>query len=112
LKKTLTVLALVATTGVTAIAVPALAASSAKVKVADDMFVKSKLTVKKGTKVTWNWTGAQPHNVTVTSGPAKFHSKTQTKGTFSETLKKPGTYKIVCTIHQSLGMVMTIKVTG
>ncbi len=61
------------------------------------------MTVKKGTKVTWKWTGKLPHNVTVISGPKKFHSATQTKGSFAQTLTKPGTYKIVCTIHQALG---------
>ena len=55
------------------------------------------------------WKGSAPHNVTVTSGPAKFRSATRTKGRFSKKLTKTGTYKLVCTIHDP-GMSMTIKV--
>jgi plastocyanin len=112
LKKTRSVIALLALTICAAIAVPALAATKS-VKVQDNSFGPKTLTVKKGTKVTWKWSGMNPHNVTVTSAPKgakKFHSKTQTSGSFSQTLSKPGTYKIVCTIHQSLGMIMTVKV--
>jgi plastocyanin len=67
------------------------------------------VTVLAGSKVQWKWEGHNPHNVTVTSGPVKFHSKTKTSGTFSKKLTKPGTYKIICTIHQP-GMRMTLKV--
>ena len=94
-----------------AIAVPALGAATKTVKVLDFKFSPKTLTVKKGTKVTWKWGGAAGHNVTVTSGPKKFHSALMTSGTFSQTLTKPGTYQIVCTIHKALGMVMTLKVT-
>jgi plastocyanin len=111
MRKSLIALALVVVAAMAAFVVPALAASSKTVSVGDNFFKAKSLTVKKGTKVTWKWTGMNPHNVTVTSGPSKFHSKTQSSGTFAETLKKPGTYKIVCTIHQALGMTMTIKVT-
>jgi plastocyanin len=110
LKKTLTALALTVVAAVAAFVVPALAATKT-VTVKDSAFAPKSVTVKKGTKVTWKWTGTLPHNVTVTSGPKKFHSATQTKGSFSQTLTKPGTYKIVCTIHQALGMTMTVKVT-
>jgi plastocyanin len=92
-----------------AIAVPALAASSKSVQVKDNKFVATKITVRKGTTVKWTWKGQAPHNVTVTKGPKKFHSKTQVKGSFSEKLTKAGTYTIVCTIHAP-GMKMTIKV--
>src|SRR5215471_9036300 len=111
MRKPLLALALVVVAASAAFVVPALAASSKTVTVGDSFFKAKSLTVKKGTKVTWKWTGALPHNVTVTSGPTKFHSKTQMTGTFAQTLKKPGTYQIVCTIHKALGMKMTIKVT-
>jgi plastocyanin len=116
LKRSLAVLALTCTATAPAVAVPALGASAAKthtatVKVEDDMFVKDKLTVARGTRVVWKWThGTQPHNVTVDSGPSSFHSKTQSKGSFARTLTKPGTYRIVCTIHEAIGMTMTLVV--
>ena len=111
MRKSLLALVLVVVAAGAAFVVPALAASSKTVTVGDSFFKAKSLTVKKGTKVTWKWTGALPHNVTVQKGPKKFASKTQTSGSFSQTLTKPGTYQIVCTIHKSLGMVMTLKVT-
>ncbi len=87
----------------------AFAAAGPSVAVKDDVFVKSSLTVKKGTKVTWNWKGKSPHNVTVKKGPVSFRSSTMKKGSFSKKLTKKGTYSLVCTIHAP-DMKMTIKV--
>jgi plastocyanin len=81
-----------------AMAVPALAATKT-VTVGDNFFRPTRVTVPAGTKVVWNWTGRNPHNVTVTSGPKKFHSKTQTSGTYSAIPHTKGTYSIVCTVH-------------
>jgi plastocyanin len=91
-----------------AFAIPALAATKS-VQVKDNKFVANTITVKKGTTVKWVWKGKAPHNVTVTKGPAKFHSKTQVKGSFSKKLTKAGTYTILCTIHAP-GMKMVVKV--
>jgi plastocyanin len=83
------------------------------VEVDDNYFVHEgkarTVTVHKGDKVEWEWEGSNPHNVTVTKGPVKFHSKTQSSGSFEKKLKKAGTYKIVCTIHAP-DMRMTLKV--
>jgi plastocyanin len=92
-------------------AAPSLSAGKS-VKIGDNFFVKdggATVTVKKGTSVTWKWTGHNPHNVTVTGGPAKFHSKTQTSGSFSHKFTKAGTYSILCTIHAP-GMKMKVVV--
>lgn len=96
-----------------AFAIPALAATTS-VKVGDNYFVKNHgtptVTVKRGTTVKWQWAGHAPHNVTVTKGPRTFRSTTQTKGTFSEKLTKPGTYTIICTIHQpNMKMILKVK---
>jgi plastocyanin len=90
-----------------ALAVSALAATKT-VAVKDNVFAPKNITVKKRSTIKWVWKGNAPHNVTVTAGPAKFRSATQTKGRFSKKLTKKGTYKIVCTIHPK--MLMTIKV--
>jgi plastocyanin len=86
------------------------------VEVDDDYFVEEgkprTVTVRVGDKVEWEWEdgAVNPHNVTVKKGPVKFHSKTKTSGTYTKKLRKAGTYKIVCTIHASQGMKMTLKV--
>ena len=75
------------------------AAATKKVKVGDLFFKKSKITVESGDTVKWTWVGVAPHDVTVTSGPRKFHSRTQTSGTYSKKLRKRGTYRYICTVH-------------
>ncbi len=65
----------------------------------DLFFKKSSITINSGDTVKWRWVGAAPHDVTVTRGPRKFHSKTQTKGTYSKKLRKRGTYRYICTVH-------------
>jgi plastocyanin len=114
MRKLLVVAMLAAALGALLVAVPAFSKTKG-VEVDDNYFVKegkpSTVTVKAGDKVKWEWEGSNPHNVTVTKGPVKFHSKDKTKGTFSKTLNKAGTYKIVCTIHAP-DMRMTLKVKG
>jgi plastocyanin len=95
------------------LAAPSLSAGKS-VEIGDNYFVRdaggATVTIKKGQTLTWKWTGKHPHNVTVKSGPQKFHSATQTKGTFSHKFTKAGTYSIVCTIHVMQGMTMKVKV--
>ena len=95
--------------GIGVAAVPAMGVGTAKVSVKDDKFVAKSLTISKGTTVRWTWKGKAPHNVTVTSGPKKFRSGTQKKGTYKHTFGKKGTYHIICTIHAP-DMKMTVKV--
>jgi plastocyanin len=83
----------------TLVAAPALAAGSNSVKVGDSFFRPGKITIGRGTKVTWNWGGVLLHNVTVKSGPVKFHSKTFVTGRFSHTFTRKGKYVIFCTLH-------------
>jgi plastocyanin len=89
-------------------------AATRSVKVGDDYFVRKgsvpTVTVKKGTKVTWRWTGRNLHNVTVTKGPVKFRSSIKSSGTYSKRLTRTGTYTIVCSIHQP-DMRMKLRVT-
>jgi plastocyanin len=95
-----------------AVAIPALAATKS-VEIDDNYFVRDSgvptVTVKKNDTVRWNFEGSNPHNVTVKSGPVKFHSSTKKSGSFKRKLTKAGTYKIYCTIHGN-SMSMTLKV--
>lgn len=94
-----------------AFAAPAGAATPAvTVKVKDDVFVKSSVTIEKGETVKWVWKGDDRHNVFQVGGPGHFHSPTQTKGTFTHRFRKAGTYRFQCTYHTP--MKMTVKVTS
>ncbi len=75
------------------------AAATKKVKVGDLFFKKSKVTIQSGDTVKWTWVGVAPHDVTVTKGPRKFHSKIKKSGTYSKTLRKRGTYRYICSVH-------------
>jgi plastocyanin len=70
-----------------------------------------KLTIHVGDKVKWVWhaSGLSLHDVYVDTGPTTFNSPTQAAGTFSQTFKKAGTYKLYCTQHE-LDMTMTLVV--
>ena len=87
--------------------VSALASSTKHARVGDFWLRPGKLTIGKGTQVAWSWTGYRVHNVTVKSGPAKFHSRTMTHGSFTHRFTRRGTYRIYCTIH---GNAMSMKV--
>jgi hypothetical protein len=75
---------------------------------------RRKLTVNKGSTITWVWPdeALDVHDVKLSKGPkgvTKFQSDLGAAGfKYKRTLKVPGTYKIVCTLHEE--MTMTIRV--
>jgi plastocyanin len=95
-----------------AAAAPA-AAATRNVKIGDDYFVRAgsppTVTVKRGATVRWNWRGNRQHNVVVTRGPVSFQSALKRSGSYSRKMRRAGTYRIVCSIHQP-DMAMTLKV--
>lgn len=92
-----------------AVSVSALASSSKSVKIGEFYFHPGKTTISRGTRVTWSWMGYLKHNVTVKSGPSKFRSKSQTRGTFSWTFHRKGTYHLYCTIHPGMKETIYVK---
>jgi plastocyanin len=91
-------------------------AANKTVKVGDNFFSPKSLTVSRATTVTWKWPGfdeaGDVHDVKLKSGPKgvkKFHSEAaSTDYSYKRKLTVPGTYKIVCTLHEE--MTQTIKV--
>jgi plastocyanin len=89
-----------------------------KVKVADDYFTPTKLTIKKGNQVNFVWqnTNYDTHNVTLRKGPkgvkhSKFTSINAVSGIhFKRTFLTPGTYHFVCTIHPgTMNLTVVVK---
>jgi plastocyanin len=99
---------LVLTAAVAGTTAPALAGATRMVSVRDNVFRPSSLTARAGDTVVWRWAGRAPHNVRVSSGPQRFGSRIQTRGSYRRTVRRRGTYRIVCTIHP--GMRMTLRV--
>jgi plastocyanin len=95
-------------------AVAPAAAATKRVTVGDNFFVRDSgvptVSVNKGTRVRWVWTGDSLHNVKVTKGPAKFGSPSQRSGSFAKKVRKAGTYTIVCTVHGASDQSMKLVV--
>jgi plastocyanin len=95
----------------------ALGASSKSrvIKVGDDYFSPTKVTVKKGTKVRWSWLDGNQdnHDVRLKSGPKgvkKFHSDLAASDySYSKRLTVPGTYKLYCSIHATMRETIVVK---
>jgi plastocyanin len=106
--------AIVALTAAAALAVPAAASAPTIVPVGDNFFGHDGhvhgVGATRGTVVRWIWTGRRRHNVTVVSGPRRFHSRTQRRGTFEHRMTRAGRYTLVCTIHGRRDQSMTLMV--
>jgi plastocyanin len=84
-------------------------AATRTVLVKDSYFTVKTMTVKRGTKLTWKWAGYLNHNVAVKSGPVRFHSRTQYRGTYSHRFLRKGTYRLFCSIHPFMKMTVVVR---
>jgi plastocyanin len=82
--------------------------STTSVAVGDNFFKPKSVSISANSTVAWHWKGKAPHNVTVVTGPQKFHSDTQTKGSYSHKFTKKGSFSIVCTLHQNMTMKVSV----
>ena len=113
MRKLLVISALVLAGGLMAV-FSASAPSATRVKVGDNYFVRPSgvptVTVSRGTRVRWVWTGRRLHNVKAVSGPARFGSSSMTSGSYSKRMRKSGTYTIICTVHGASDQKMKLVV--
>ena len=90
------------------------APSATRVKIGDNYFVRPAgvptVTVAKGTRVKWVWTGKSLHNVKAIAGPSRFGSSSMTSGSYSKRMRKRGTYTIICTVHGASDQKMKLVV--
>lgn len=116
----LTTLAVAGLTAFTVAAVPAAAGGGKPqkktVKIADNYYSPSKLTVNRNSTITWKWpdTTGDTHDVLLDKGPKgvkKFQS--ESAGSFYSYKRKltvPGKYQIICTLHeQEMKMTITVR---
>jgi plastocyanin len=100
-------------------AAPADAGSATRktVHIGDNYFTPHSLKVRKGTRVTWKWPGADVggdvHDVKLKSGPKgvkHFHSEPQSSDyRYTRKLTVVGTYRIVCTLHEDMRMKIVVR---
>ena len=91
------------------VAAPAYAATRS-VRLVDNRFGPSTLSVRAGDTVVFRNAGESPHNaVTTGRSPQRFASPLLRSGqSYRRRLTRRGTYRIVCTLHA--GMRMTLRV--
>ena len=84
------------------------------VAIGDNYYAPARLTVERGTRIIWRWPAeaGDVHDVKLRSGPKgvrRFRSEPAASGySFRRTLRTPGRYEIVCTLHEY--MTMTVRV--
>lgn len=104
-----------AAVGLAASSLPAEGAGKTKkITVSDDFYAPTKVTVDRGTTIKWVWgEDVNSHDVKLKSGPSgvrKFHSGAAAgQYTFSRKLTTPGTYKVVCTLHEGMTMKIVVR---
>jgi plastocyanin len=87
------------------------------IRIFDNYFVPDAVKVRRGTTVTWKWPGfdqaGDVHDVKLKRGPKgvkKFHSEAaSTDYSFKRKLRKPGKYRIVCTLHEEMRMTIRVR---
>jgi plastocyanin len=93
-----------------AVAAPAATGAVTKtVKVRDDFFKPTAVTVSKGDTVKWSWGDGTKHKHTVTAANGKWTSKEKKTGTYKHTFRNAGKFTVICAVHPKK-MVMTVTV--
>jgi plastocyanin len=100
-------------------AAPAMAGStpSRTVRVGDNFFSPTRLTVDQGTRLVFRWQAANfnLHDVVLTDAPSGVDeddftsAQRSTNYTFRRTVRRAGTYKFICSLHPTQ-MRLTVRV--
>ena len=94
-----------ASTSTTVAAASASAGAPATVEVRDYEFTPARLTVGRGTEVTWRNTGGAPHTVT---GDGFDSGELTTGQTFARRFDTPGSYDYICNLHPRMKGVVEV----
>ena len=76
---------------------------SVSISIRNLAYSREKITIKKGSTITWTNEDSMAHTVTSMSSSDSFDSGTLEKGqTFSKTFNNVGTFDYVCSFHSSM----------
>jgi plastocyanin len=88
-------------------------AATQTVRVGNNFFSPTSMSIRRGRVVTWVWLGGVRHNVTGIrrSGRVVFRSRTSSRAGFrySRRFRRRASYRVICTIHPRR-MRMTVRV--
>jgi plastocyanin len=87
------------------------------VKVFDNYFLPAKLTVPRGSTITWKWPSSDlagdVHDVELDRRPRgvkKFASDPAASDyTFRRKFTVPGSYRVICTLHEEMTMTLRVR---
>lgn len=85
------------------------------VTIGDNFYAPTKLTVNKGSTITWRWPtdSGDVHDLELTKRPPgvlKFASDpASTSYSFKRKLTKPGSYSFICTFHDEMRMTIVVR---
>ena len=88
------------------------------VRLGDNYFLPDTMIVPRDTLVTWRWPSeaGDVHDVRLTTRPAgvrRFHSAPASSDySFRRRLKVPGRYRVVCTLHAEMSMLIRVRRPG
>ena len=82
-----------------------------KTWVGDYKFGQPRVTLRPGTRFTWQFIGSEDHNVTLANGPVGFSSPSLRGGaTFSYRFARAGRYELFCSLHPvAMSQVVTVR---
>ena len=104
-----------ALTLVPAVSGAGVAPTTRKAVVGDGFYTPSKLTVRRGSTIRWSWPSdnTDTHDVELKKGPKgvkRFHSSMAAADySYRRKLTVPGTYKIICTLHEEMAQTITVR---
>jgi plastocyanin len=76
------------------------AGRSTVVPVGDRFFGDPNLRIRRGSSITWQFSGGELHNLTLANGPLGIGSDNLDAGrTFTQKFTRPGTYRFFCALH-------------
>jgi plastocyanin len=87
-------------------------AKTETVKVGDDFFSPKKAKIHKNDRIAFEWIGENEHDIVKTKGPGGFFESGPLTGSgvlYKHKFKKPGDYKLICSIHQDMTMKVEVK---
>jgi plastocyanin len=86
------------------------AAATHTITIKQYAYTPAGMTLSQGDTVTWTNQDTVEHDVSVTHGPASFHSPMLAKGqSWSHTFTTAGTYSYVCSVHPDMVASLTVR---
>jgi plastocyanin len=76
----------------------------------DFTYGAARVSIRRGATFRWRFVGPSRHDVTLANGPVGFASPSRSHGTFRFRFKRPGVYKLFCSLHPTqMTQIVTVR---